>query len=94
MIGCLPAASVLVVQVAVEMDPPTCRAAPMQSGEAPSRKSTVPLGIWPVTFNVNVTLIPGFEGLGDDVRLTAGGGTVTICVNGKEMLPRLLASPE
>jgi len=65
---------------------------------APSRKVTVPVGTPApdVTVELNVTVCPNVEGLGDDVRLVdvaAAAGAFTICVTVGEVLAAKVVLP-
>ena len=63
----VPAASAAVAHVAVRALPLPASATAAQPAidVAPSLKLTVPVGAVPVTVAVNVTLVPGFDGVNE-----------------------------
>ena len=68
---CEPAASALVLQVAVRVfpEPPRATLEQPEMELPPSVKFTVPVGAEPVTLAVNATLAPKFEGFAELLRV-------------------------
>jgi hypothetical protein len=91
----VPAASALVVQVAVRVLPVPARTLAEQPpiDIPPSRKLTVPPGAKPVTLAVKVICAPGVEGLSELVRAVLVFLESTTCVNGELLAAALTASP-
>src|SRR5207248_679941 len=92
---CVPAAKLLVLQVAVRIlpEPVSATAAQPLIDVAPSWKLTDPVGLVPVTVAVKVTLAPAVEGLAElasVVVLAAPLPLVTLTVSALEVAPRTM----
>ena len=74
----VPAARLLVVQAAVRVLPLPVRARPVQPESAlpPSARSTVPVGLLPVTVAVKVTAVPALAGLSELASVVVVDGSV------------------
>ena len=92
----VPAGSVAVVQVAVRVFPePESVLAEQPEIDVPPRvKLTVPLGAFPVTLAVNVTLAPDAAGLSELASAVVVLGNTTTCERLVLVEGVLLASPE
>ena len=79
---CVPVVSVLLLQAAVRVLPAPVRATALHVGMVipPSVKFTGPVGPFPVTDAVNVTLPPSGDGLIElAILVVVGGLTLTAC---------------
>ncbi len=93
---CVPTPSVLVVQVAVRVlpVPDRLRAEHPLIDVPPSRKLTVPVGAFPVTLAVSVTLAPAAAGLRELASAVVVLGNATTCERPGLVEGALLALPE
>ena len=73
--GCEPAVSVVVVNVATP-----AASAPLPMGVPASRKVTVPLAVADDTVAVKVTESPTFEGFNEELRIVVVAGSVYVTV--------------
>ena len=92
---CVPAARLLVLQVAVRIlpEPVSATAAQPLIDVAPSRKLTLPLGALPLTVAVKVTLPPAVEGVSELPIPVVLATLLTVWESAALLEPALAASP-
>src|SRR4051794_9230269 len=75
---------------------PVAETALVPSAFAPSRKVTLPPGLFPLTLAVQVTSCPKLPGFALELTLVvlAAATARTVCVKGGDVLASWLASPE
>jgi len=89
-IECVPTLSDSYEQVALTLLSVTAE----HSVELPSLNVTVPVGDWPVTTAVNVTIWSNAEGFADEITLVVVPAALTTCDNIVEVEPAPFASAE